>query len=287
MEFYGQLGCLKAGLVYADVLTTVSPRYAREICTPEYGCGLDTVLRGRQSCLFGILNGVDYDEWQTETNPHLSHPYSVRDFTGKADNKVELQRELGLPMRPNAPLFGSITRLADQKGVDILLGALEEMISADIQFVMLGSGAPELERAYQEFAARHPTQVAVRIGFNQGLSHRIEAGSDFFLMPSRFEPCGLNQLYSQRYGTIPIVRVTGGLDDTVIDLTENQAKADGIKFQEYSVRALAKAIRKALVLYETPPLFAHMRANGMRNDFSWDRTTREFEKIYQRLLGAH
>jgi starch synthase len=284
VEFYGQMSCLKAGLIYADILTTVSPRYAREIGTHEFGCGLDPVLRARHDSLFGILNGVDYDEWKTTDNPHLNHPYSIQDVAGKRANKIELQREFGLPVEPDIPLFGSITRLADQKGVDILLGALEEMVSADLQFLMLGSGAPELERAYQDFARRHPSRAAVRIGFNQGLSHRIEAGSDFFLMPSRFEPCGLNQMYSQRYGTIPIVRVTGGLDDTVIDLAESQEKADGIKFQEYSVRALAKAMRKALVLYQTPDLLAHMRANGMRADFSWERTTREYEQIYARLL---
>jgi starch synthase len=286
VEFWGHLNCLKAGISYADLLTTVSPRYAREITTPEFGCGLDPALRAREDRLLGILNGVDYDEWNTTNNPNLKFPYSADDLSGKAANKAELQKELGLPLAPDRPLFGSITRLADQKGVDIQLGALEEMLSADLQFALLGSGSPEFERAYKSLAVRYPKKVAVRIGYNHGLSHRIEAGSDFFLMPSRFEPCGLNQMYSQRYGSVPIVRVTGGLDDTVNDLTENERAADGIKFREYSVRALAKAIRKALVLYQSPELLAQMRSNAMRADFSWGRTTREFVSAYRGMLGA-
>ena len=286
VEFWGQMNCLKAGISYADLLTTVSPRYAREITTQEFGCGLDSALRARHDRLVGVLNGVDYDEWNTTNNPNLKFPYSVEAMSGKVSNKAALQKELGLPAIPDLPLFGSITRLADQKGVDIQLGALEEMLSANMQIALLGSGSPEFERAYLSLASRHPSKVAVRIGYNQGLSHRIEAGSDYFLMPSRFEPCGLNQMYSQRYGTIPIVRVTGGLDDTVTDLGEDELKADGIKFREYSVRALSKAIRKALVLYESADLMEHMRENAMRLDFSWDRTRREYENAYARILGS-
>jgi starch synthase len=286
VEFWNQLNCLKAGINYADLLTTVSPRYAREITTPEFGCGLDPELRLRHESLVGILNGVDYDEWNTDDNPFLRQPFSLNDLAGKTINKTELQKEVGLPVDATIPLYGSITRLADQKGVDIQLGALEEMLSADIQFVLLGSGSPEFERAYSSLANRYPQKVAVTLGFNQGLSHRIEAASDFFLMPSRFEPCGLNQMYSQRYGAIPIVRVTGGLDDTITDLTENESKADGIKFREYSVRALAKAMRKALVIYENEPLLTHMRRNAMQADFSWERTGRDYVKAYRRILQA-
>lgn len=286
VEFWGYLNCLKAAINYSDMLTTVSPRYAREITTTEFGCGLDAPLRARQDALIGILNGVDYDEWNTTNNPHLKQAYSSENSEGKTVNKAELQKEVGLPVDPHRPLFGSITRLADQKGVDIQLGALEEMLAADMQFVLLGSGSPEFERAYLSLASRYPRKVAVRLGFNQGLSHRIEAGSDFFLMPSRFEPCGLNQMYSQRYGTIPIVRVTGGLDDTVIDLGEDEQKADGIKFREYSVRALAKAIRKALVLYQSRDLLGQMQTNAMKADFSWHRTSRDYMKVYERVLKA-
>ncbi|HUZ06137.1 MAG TPA: glycogen/starch synthase, partial [Candidatus Paceibacterota bacterium] len=226
-EFYGQMNCLKAGIVFADAITTVSPRYAREITTEVLGCALDDRLRLRRKNLFGILNGVDYKEWNTTDNNFLPKPYSMTRMAGKTANKLALQKELGLPQQEKVPLFGTISRLAEQKGVDIQLGALAEMLSADIQFVLLGSGSPAFERGYLELAKHFPDRVAVRVGYDEGLSHRIEAGCDFFLMPSLFEPCGLNQMYSLRYGTIPIVRATGGLDDSVIDFTQDATKANG------------------------------------------------------------
>ena len=284
LEFYGGMSCLKAGIAYAGVITTVSPRYAREITTEQFGGGLDGLLRQRQDVLTGILNGVDYDEWTTTANPCLSHSYTADDLRGKTSNKTELQAELGLPVRAGAPLFGTVGRLAEQKGVDIQLGALEEMLAADIQFVLLGNGAYEFEHGYRKLALRYPDKCAVRFGFNSPLSHRIESACDFFLMPSLFEPCGLNQLYSLRYGTVPIVRVTGGLDDTVTDATEDAAGADGIKFREYSVHALAKAIRKALVLYEDKELLNQYRRNGMAKDFSWSRTAAAYENVYRQAL---
>ena len=287
VEFYGQLSCLKAGLVYSEVITTVSPRYAREISTEELGCGLDGLLRQRNSSLVGILNGVDYEEWDPGNDPFLKHPFSAGDLSGKTANKLELQQEFGLPADASIPLFGSIGRLAEQKGVDLMLAALEQRIpSANLQFVLVGSGAPAFERAYQDLARRFPSQVAVRIGFDEGLSHRIEAGCDFFLMPSRFEPCGLNQMYGLRYSTIPIVHTTGGLDDTVIDVREDPAKANGIKFIEYSTPALAKGITKALVLFEDTALLKHFQQNAMAADFSWDRTVAEYLKAYQRAVAV-
>lgn len=286
VEFYGDLNCLKAGIAYASLVTTVSPRYAREITTPEYGCGLDAVLRARGDSLIGILNGVDDEEWNPAHDRFLQFPYSPGNLAGKAGEKAALQKTLGLPVRPDVPLFASVTRLTAQKGVDILLGALAEMLAADLQFIMLGSGDSPMEAAYAALARRYPDKVAAVIGFNQGLSHRVEAGADFFLMPSLFEPCGLNQMYSQSYGTIPIVRATGGLDDTVVDFTEDETRATGIKFHDYSVRALAKAIRKALVLYQHPELLQHVRANGMAADFSWTRTTARYVKAFQRLLAT-
>ena len=282
VEFYGQMSCLKAGIVFADVITTVSPRYAREITTEEMGCGLDGLLRQRNSSLVGILNGVDYEEWNTISDPYLKHAYTAADLSGKAANKLELQKEFGLPVDAKVPLFGNIGRLTEQKGVEILLGALEQMLSSGLQFVAVGSGAPAFQRAYQDLTRRHPSQVAVRIGFDEGLSHRIEAGCDFFLMPSRFEPCGLNQMYGLRYGTIPIVRTTGGLDDTVIDIREDGEKANGIKFIECSASALAKGIRKALALYEEPELMHRFRTNAMGADFSWNRTVGEYLKVYEK-----
>jgi starch synthase len=284
VEFYKSMNCLKAAINYSDMLTTVSPRYAREITTEEFGCGLDGALRRRQSLLVGILNGVDYEEWNTTANPHLQHSYSLQSLRGKDEDKAALQQELGLPVRPDVPLFANITRLADQKGCDILLGALEEMLATDMQFALLGSGSPVLERAFRRLAERFPGKTGIRIGYDHGLSHRIEAGADFFVMPSRFEPCGLNQMYSLRYGTIPIVRATGGLDDSVVDPHESVERANGIKLEAYSARALARAIRKALVIYQDPALLAHFRSNGMAADFSWAKTTTEYLAIYRRIL---
>jgi starch synthase len=279
-EFYGLLNCLKCGIVFADRITTVSPRYAREITTEELGCGLDGVLRKYAAKLTGILNGVDYDEWNTTKNPYLLRPYTITRMAGKTYNKRELQRQLGLPVDEKIPFFGTISRLADQKGVDIQLGALEEMLNTNIQFVQLGSGSPEFERGFRNLAARYPRKVSVQFGYHENLSHRIEAGCDFFLMPSRFEPCGLNQMYSLRYGTIPVVRATGGLDDSVIDYNQDPERADGVKFYEYTSRALAKAIRKALAIYARPELLREFRRNAMKVDFSWAKTVEEYVKVY-------
>ena len=286
-EYYGQLNCLKAGIAFADRITTVSPRYAREITTEEFGCGLDGFLRNRQGRLTGILNGVDYHDWTTTKNKFLKASYSAARIRGKERNKLVLQIEMGLPVDPKVPLFGTVSRLAEQKGVDIQLGALEEMLYTGLQFVLLGSGSPLFERAYLDLARRFPRQVAVRIGFDEGLSHRIEAGCDFYLMPSQFEPCGLNQMYSLRYGTIPIVRAVGGLDDSVVDYTTNADLADGIKFREYSAIALAKAIRKALALYQEPLLFRQYRRNAMTADFSWERTVEEYVRVYKGAMGIN
>ncbi len=285
VEFYGQASALKAGIAYADLVTTVSPRYAREITTQEFGCGLEGLLQRRRSALFGILNGADYEEWNPAADRHLLSPYSTAELKGKTEGKLGLQRELGLTVDPAIPLLGNIGRLVEQKGVDILLDALAEMLHANIQFVQLGSGTLGFERAYQDLALRFPNRMSVRIGFDEGLSHRIEAGCDFFLMPSRFEPCGLNQMYSLRYGTIPIVRATGGLDDTVTDIREDSGAANGIKFYEYSSRALAKAIRKALALYGEPELLHRFRCNAMAADFSWTRTAGQFERLYEKLAA--
>lgn len=280
VEFYGQLNCLKAGIACADAITTVSPRYAREITTQEYGAGLDGLLRKRQHVLTGILNGVDYEEWNTTANPAIAAPFSADNMAGKAICKVALQRRFGLTVDAEIPIFGSVTRLADQKGIDITLGALEEMLAAPMQFILLGSGSKDYERALQALAQRYPTKVGIQLGYDHALAHQIEAGSDFFLMPSRFEPCGLNQLYSSRYGTIPIVRRTGGLDDTVIDAGDDISTADGIKFLEPTPQALAKAIRKALLLFQHKDLLARYRRNGMSANFSWAKAVTELEAVY-------
>ena len=286
LEFYGQMSCLKAGIVYGDVLTTVSPRYAREILTEEFGCGFDGLLRFRQPVLYGILNGVDYDEWNTVSNPHLKHLYSEKDLSGKALDKADLQKEFGLPTEPGIPLFGSIGRLVEQKGSDILLAALEQMLGSGFQFVLVGTGTTKFETALQNLQRRFPKQVSVKIGFDEGLSHRVEAGCDFFTMPSAFEPCGLNQMYSLRYGTIPIVHAVGGLDDTVTDIREDVDTANGIKFHQYSAAALSKAFLKALVLYDEKPLLERFRQNAISAVFSWEHTARAYVNVYQKALGG-
>jgi starch synthase len=284
LEFYGSFNCLKAGIVHSHHITTVSPRYAREILTESFGCGLDGVLRERQGALTGILNGVDYTEWRTTHNPYLRHSFSARNLEGKTKEKLDLQRELGLSISGDLPLFGNISRLVGQKGTDLLLAALEEMIGTPMQAVLLGSGDPGFESAYRQLARRHPGKVAALIGYDTVLAHRIEAASDFYLMPSRFEPCGLNQMYSLRYGAIPVARATGGLDDSIVDPNESAEHANGIKFYEASPRALAKAIRKALVLYQHQDLLKLFRQNAMTTDFSWTRTGAQYVELYDQLV---
>ncbi|MFO1475525.1 MAG: glycogen synthase GlgA [Verrucomicrobiota bacterium] len=284
LEFYGRMNCMKAGIAYSDVVTTVSPRYAREITTEDYGCGLDGLLRHRQRALTGILNGVDYEEWNTTHNRYIKHPYSAENLENKTANKLDLQAELGLTVDAAIPLFGCITRLVEQKGVDIMLGALEEMLRADIQFTLLGVGAAVFVQGFQQLQKRYPGKVCIRIGYDTAYAHQIEAASDFYLMPSRFEPCGLNQMYSLRYGTVPIVRAVGGLDDTIIDIAADPDRANGIKFLNYTAGSLAKSIRKALALFAEPELLAYYRRNGMESDFSWEKTAGQYVDVYERAI---
>jgi len=287
LEFYGQLSFLKAGLVFSDGLTTVSPTYAREIQTPELGCGLDGLLRKLGPRLIGILNGIDDRQWNPTKDRALPARYSPRDLSGKAESKRALLRELGLLRDPSdvqLPLFGLVTRLAVQKGIDILLSAIPMMLRERLKLAILGSGDITLERRLQRLAASAPKDLAVRIDFNLGLSHRIEGGSDFFLMPSRYEPCGLSQLYSLRYGTIPVVRATGGLDDTVVDLS--QPNGTGIKFRQYSADALMAAVRRALALYDDPEKLQEVRIQGMNQDFSWKASAKHYRTVYRRLVGG-
>ncbi|MDE3100319.1 MAG: glycogen synthase GlgA [Verrucomicrobiota bacterium] len=286
LEFFGLLNCLKAGIVFADAITTVSPRYAREILTEEYGCSLDGILRKRAARLRGILNGADDEDWNPGTDAYLERHFTASRPAGKTANKLALQREMGLAQENGIPLFATISRLAGQKGMDIQLAALEEMLNANMQFVLLGAGENAFEHGYRALSARFPGKAAIRFGYNEALAHRIEAGCDFYIMPSRFEPSGLNQMYSLRYGAIPIVRATGGLDDSVVDLTEDGRRANGIKFYDYSPRPLAKAIRKALALYECPGLLAQYRRNAMKADFSWNRTIREYLEVYETAKNA-
>jgi starch synthase len=288
LEFYDQLSFMKGGLVFADWISTVSPTYAAEIQTPEHGCGLEGLLADRADHITGILNGVDYRDWSPCNDVHLAQPYSARRLAGKADNKRALQQEFGLPPR-DVPLLGHVGRLVEQKGIDLLLDILPELLARDVQLVLLGSGHARLERALQEAQVAHPRQVGIRIGYSEPLAHRLEAGADLFLMPSRFEPCGLNQLYSLRYGTVPVVRRTGGLADSVVDATPERladGTATGFQFDAAAAPALLAAIERALALYDQPEAWRKLVTRGMQQDFSWTRSARRYLELYQQLVSA-
>jgi len=281
IEYYGQVNLLKAGLIFSDILTTVSRRYSREIQTEAFGCGLEGVLRGRGGDLFGILNGIDVEEWNPATDPHIAARYSEADLSGKAACKADLQRAAGLKVDPEAPLFGLISRLAEQKGIDLVAEALEAILDVGGQLALLGTGDPPLEEQFRAAAAAQAGRVTAVIGFDTALAHKIEAGADVFLMPSRYEPCGLNQMYSLRYGTIPIVRATGGLDDTVTTFDRRTGEGNGLKFEAATADALELAICRAAGLYRDREAWRRLMANAMAGDFSWDRSAREYETLYR------
>jgi len=285
IEFYGKVSLLKAGLLFADLLTTVSARYSREIQTPELGHGLDGVLRQRSGDLFGILNGIDPEEWNPAIDPHIAAHYTAADLSGKARCKQDLQQRLRLPVRADVPLLGVISRLAEQKGLDLLGDILDALMALDMQLVLLGSGEKGLEAAFLEAAAKHPSKLGVEIGFDTPLSHQIEAGADLFLMPSRYEPCGLNQMYSLAYGTIPVVRATGGLDDTIVTFDPETGRGNGFKFEEATAAALLQSIMQALALFSQKAHWGRVVANAMAGNFTWDRSAREYEQLYRRLLA--
>jgi starch synthase len=280
LEFFGQISYIKGGISFADALNTVSPTYAREIQTPEYGFGLDGALRARAGVLTGILNGVDYEQWNPEIDTYLPAHYSVRDLGGKRVCKQHLIDEFGLPPAAiDRPLIGIVTRFTRQKGTDILAEVADEIVAEDSYLVALGSGEPEYEALFSQIADEHPGRIALRMGFDNGLAHRIEAGSDLFVMPSRYEPCGLNQIYSLRYGTVPVVRATGGLDDTIEEGT-------GFKFAEISGPALLGAVRAAIRTYSEDVVWQEMMVRGMQKDFSWKASAARYSALYRRLLGV-
>jgi starch synthase len=279
LEFWGQVSFFKAAIVWSDALTTVSPTYALEIQTPEYGYGMDGVLRTHAAKLSGILNGVDYEQWNPEQDPLLVAHYSARDLSGKRAEKKALLREMGLPDDAGArPLIGIVSRFAGQKGFDLLERIAVWLGEQDVALVALGSGEARFEEMFRSLAETWPDKFAVRIGYDDGLAHRIEAGADMFLMPSRYEPCGLNQIYSLHYGTVPIVRATGGLDDTVDETT-------GFKFHEYTPEALQGAIQEALDAFADRDAWTARMRRGMAKNFSWDASAAEYQKLYRSLNG--
>jgi starch synthase len=282
VEFHDRLNLMKAGLVFADAVTTVSPTYAREITTVDGGEGLDGVLRMRGERLSGILNGIDITEWDPATDRHLPAHFDAHRLAGKVACKRALQEEMGLPARAEVPLVALVGRLVDQKGIDVLLAALPDLLRRDLQVAVLGSGRYDWEQALQQAARHQSDRMAVRIGFDEGLAHRIEAGADLFLMPSRFEPCGLNQLYSLRYGTVPVVRRVGGLADTVEDF-DGWRSGTGFAFAEYHQRALQTAVRRALELFRDKRAWHAMMRRGMALDHSWARSAERYRALYRAL----
>ena len=285
MEFHGKLSFMKAGLVYSDRVTTVSPTYAREICTPEFGCGLEGVLRERGATLSGILNGVDYAIWSPDDSS-IACRYSAENMKGKSACKKALQTELGLGV-DDVPLFSVVSRLTSQKGMDLLLAALPELLREGAQLAVLGSGDGDLESGFRYAAEVNPGQVAVCIGYDEGLSHRFMAGSDLLLVPSRFEPCGLTQLYALRYGTLPLVRRVGGLADTVIDATSDNIGADratGFVFNEASRYAIGERIRDACALFRNQDSWSRIQRRAMAQDYSWGDSAANYEALYRTLV---
>lgn len=288
MEFHNNISFLKGGIVYADWVTTVSPTYSWEIRTPEFGYGLEGLLNYRKDRLVGILNGVDYDVWDPAVDPLIPANYSPEDLSGKTQCKLALQRHFGLPEDPHIPVLGNVGRMVDQKGLDLLIEALPQLTHRDMQVVVLGSGEAWMEDALSQLAAHFPARIKVQIGYDESLAHLIEAGSDMFLMPSRFEPCGLNQIYSLRYGTLPIVHETGGLADTVVDTTQHHLmhnQATGFLFTETTAEALRVAVDRALDLYDQTEIWrGSLMQQAMSRDFSWQRSAEDYMELYIRAL---
>jgi starch synthase len=290
VEFWGKLSFMKSGLYYADRITTVSPRYAEEIQTETYGYGFAGLLRWRRKDLFGILNGIDSELWNPATDPYLPRHYALAHMEGKQACKAALRERFGLVAEPATPLLGAVCRITHQKGLDLLLGIDERIAALPAQLAVLGSGDKGLEAALAAMAARHPGRFAVRIGFDEALAHLVEAGADIFLMPSRFEPCGLNQMYSLRYGTPPVVRNTGGLADTVVDCnaaTLAEGRANGFVFDEATPPALLEAIGRAVTAWHDKPLWRKLQRNGMLLDFGWSKAARAYLGVYAGLLKHH
>jgi starch synthase len=280
-EFYGNVNFLKGGIVYSDYLTTVSRKYAQEIQTPEFGYGLDGVVRDRADRLVGIINGVDYSAWNPANDKLIAAKYSAKDLTGKQACKKALLELFNLPAEPlNRPLIGIVSRFADQKGFDLIAERAHELMQEEMNLIVLGTGERRYEDLFRSLASTYPAHVGVKVAYDDKIAHQIEAGADMFLMPSRYEPCGLNQIYSLKYGTVPIVRATGGLDDTIESFDLENGTGTGFKFQDYTGSALVQTVRRALQLFEDERIWKRIQLNGMAKDFSWKGSAVEYEKVY-------
>ncbi len=283
LEFFGKINFLKGGMIFADMLTTVSPTYAEEI-KGEQGYGLEGVLRQRASDLVGILNGVDYNIWNPEIDPHIACNYSLEDPSGKRKCKEDLQRIFGLPIREDVPLIGMITRLTAQKGIDLLQQASPRLFKRDLQMVILGSGEKHYHSFIEALPAQYPGKAGVKLSFDEVLAHKIEAGADMFLMPSRYEPSGLNQLYSLKYGTIPVVRATGGLKDSIKEFNKVRKTGNGFLFKAYTPHALIGAVDRAISIFHQKDKWNILMKNAMGEDFSWDKSAKEYVAVYKKVL---
>ncbi len=285
IEFWERINFMKAGIVYADAINTVSRKYSEEIQTPEYGYGLEGILRKRKDNLYGILNGVDYEDWDPSHDRHLVARYHSKDISGKRECKKDLLKEFHLPPSlEHAPLLGMISRLADQKGFDLLMEVLEPLFALDIGFILLGTGEQKYHDLFAQVARKYPQKAGIRIAYDDRLAHKIEAGADFFLMPSKYEPCGLNQIYSLKYGTIPVVRATGGLDDTIVQYDAATRKGNGFKFTRYDAKEFFNAIKVAIRFYSQPEHWTQLLQNAMTADFSWKRSAEAYLELYRKAL---
>ena len=287
LEFYNMTSFMKAGLLYADAISTVSKTYAYEVQTEQYGYGLDGVLRARKDDLYGIVNGIDYDANNPETSKKIYANFSAEDLTGKAKNKAQLQKDLGLPVRPDVPVFSIISRLVEQKGINLVLQAAGELLSKDVQLVILGTGDYTYENMFKDLAYRYPDKVSANILFDDALSQKIYAASDFFLMPSLFEPCGLGQLFAMSYGTIPVTRTTGGLVDTVKVYNPETSEGNGFQFHDYDANGLMWAINEGLKIYADKAQWNKVVHNAIETRFSWDRSAKEYIDVYNKILEEH
>jgi starch synthase len=287
MEFWGRINFLKGGLVFSDRITTVSRRYSQEIQTPEFGSGLEGVLRERAGQLCGILNGVDYNEWSPEKDKLILTQYSLGTMESKHGCKRDLLRQFGLESaNPELPLIGIVSRLTEQKGFDLIAEIADDLARMPLIMTILGSGEKKYEDLFRGLSEQHPDKFALKVGYDNAMAHKIEAGSDMFLMPSRFEPCGLNQIYSLKYGTVPIVRATGGLDDTIESWDPASGRGTGFKFTEYSGEELLATLRTALTVFNDKSAWKKIMMNGMVKDFSWTASAREYAKLYEGLRGG-
>jgi starch synthase len=288
VSHYGSFNFLKAGISFADMVNTVSPTYANELLTPELGFGMENILENRGLDFSGILNGVDYNEWDPATDTLLPHNYSSEDLSGKSKNKQALLEQFNLPIQENTPLIGIVSRMAGQKGFDLIARTLEYLSKLPVQWVILGSGEDVYEDMFKSFAEMRPEKAACYIGYNNELAHLIEAGADMFLMPSKYEPCGLNQIYSLKYGTVPIVRKTGGLADTVMDYDEylqmGKKTGNGFSFKEYNGFGLTDSVERAIKYYHKKEVWNTIIMNGMNEDFSWAKSAEKYVEMYKKAI---